>query len=272
VRKWVLFPENYLFAFFSDQQLRDLARRQNADLKFLEQARTYCDRSLEKFFGWAKDLDGENDPIVILRPRPATTQDQMINFMHRVTGTLVSNPQIIKAGTAREWILAADHVISSHSTTLIEAALAGKMIHMFLPEPRPEALDGEWHDFVPPLKDRDAFLNTVRQKTVEMTGSDLADWARARLFPVGDPLDAIAEVIGHLHIVATPQARSSVPDHHSVWMGRIAIEQARKFVQRRPAMHSRTKGYEFAWGLATDIFGADDVAARVSRWCRVLNG
>ena len=155
-RKWVLFPENYIFAFLSDQNLRDLASQQNADPKFLAQAREYCDRSLKQFFSWTKDLDRENDPIVILRPRPATTRDQMVEFMHRATGTPAKNLRIIKAESAREWILAADHVISSFSTTLIEAALAGKMIHMFSPEPLPEALHGDWHGFVPRLSERDA--------------------------------------------------------------------------------------------------------------------
>ena len=182
-RKWVLFPENYIFAFLSDQHLRDLASQQNADLEFLLQAREHCDRSLKQFFSWTEVIDRGNDPIVILRPRPATTREQMVDFMHRATGTPAKNLRIIKAESAREWILAADHVISSFSTTLIEAALAGKMIHMFSPEPLPEALQGEWHGFVPRLSDREAFLNAIRQENIVKTGSDLAQWARARLLP-----------------------------------------------------------------------------------------
>jgi surface carbohydrate biosynthesis protein len=271
-RKWVLFPENYIFAFLSDQHMQNLARHQNADLQFLEQAREYCDRSLKQFFTWAKDLDRENDPIVILRPRPATTRDQMVDFMRRASGMPAESLRIIKAETAREWILAADHVISSFSTTLIEAALAGKMIHKFSPEPLPDALHNEWHRFVPGLGDRDGFLNAIRQTNVVTTGSALAQWARARLFPVGDPLDAIAGVIARLHAVAAPQARSSVPDHQRVWAGRIIVERARRVIQRSPVLHSWTKGSTFAsWARKSDIFSADDVAVRVSRWQRVLN-
>jgi hypothetical protein len=270
-RKWVLFPENYIFAFLSDQHMRDLARQQNADLQFLQKAREYCDRSLRQFFAWAKDLDRENDPIVILRPRPATTRDQMVHFMRRTTGMPAESLRIIKAETARDWILAADHVISSFSTTLIEAALADKMIHMFSPEPLPDALHSDWHGFVPRLGDRDGFLNAVRQTNAVMTGSALAQWARARLFPVGDSLEAITGLIAQLHAVSAPQARSFVPDHQRVGAGRIVVEQARKTIQRWPALHSLTKGYALAsWARSADIFGADDVAARVSRW-RVLN-
>ena len=61
----------------------------------------------------------------------------MLNFMHRTVQNPNANLKIIKTETAREWILAADHVMSSHSTTLIEAALAGKPIHRFSPEPYP---------------------------------------------------------------------------------------------------------------------------------------
>jgi surface carbohydrate biosynthesis protein len=266
-RKWVLFPENYAPAFYSDHHLQVLATQQNADLEYLRAARTCCDRSLKQFFAWAKDLDGENDPILILRPRPATTLDQMVDFMRRTIGTPGKNLQIIKAETAREWILAADHVISSFSTTLIEAALAGKMIHMFAPEPLVEALESEWHRFAPSLTDRDSYLNAVRQTEIVKTGAAVAEWAHARLFPVGDPLDAIAEVISRLHGAAAPKAGSSIPDHQRLRAGQILVERIRKFIQRRPALHRLTGGYS---GRATDIFGADDIAARVWRWQKVL--
>jgi len=49
-------------------------------------------------------------------------------------------------------------------------------------------------------------------------------------------------------------------------MGRPSPERVRESVQRWPALHRHTKEYEFAChGLATDSFGADDVAARLSR-------
>ena len=80
----------------------------------------------------------------------------MLNFMHRTVKNPSANLKIIKTETAREWILAADHVMSSHSTTLIEAALAGKPIHRFSPEAYPEAVALEWHGLVPLLSDRKA--------------------------------------------------------------------------------------------------------------------
>ena len=234
-RKWILFPENYLFAFLSDQNLKELAEQQNADLEFLEHARLYCDRSLKKLFAWANELSGTQDPLLIVRPRPATTRDQMVSFMLQTIGSSNENLKIIKAQTAREWILAADHVISSYSTTLIEAALAGKPIHRFSPEPFPAALEAEWHSLVPLLKDREAFLGAMRQTPIKPTGEPLADWARTRFFPAGDPFNAIAEAIARLYAAAAPHTRPSVPDHKRLWPGRIAIERVRK---RNPALAS----------------------------------
>ena len=104
------------------------------------------------------------------------------------------------------------------------------------------------------------------------TGSDLAQWARARLLPVGDPLDAIAEVVARLHSVSAPQIRSSVPDHRRAGAGRIIIELHSQIHPTWLALHRLTKASAFvAAGRTADIFSAGDVAVRVSRWRRVLN-
>ena len=73
-------------------------------------------------------------------------------------------------------------------------------------------------------------------------------------------------MIAQLHAVSASQARSFVPDHQRVGTGRIVVEHARKIIQRWPALHSLTGGYALAnWARTADVFGADDVAARVSR-------
>ena len=136
----------------------------------------------------ANELSGD-DALFILRPRPSTTRDQMFNFMYRTVRNPSANLKIIKAETAREWILAADHIMSSHSTTLIEAALAGKPIHRFSPEAYPEAVALEWHGLVPLLSDRKAFLDAINREVTEPTGQPLAEWARAQFLFAGYPLD-----------------------------------------------------------------------------------
>ena len=269
-KKWVLFPENYFFAFLSRKALENLATSQNANIEHLIQSREYCDQSLRLLFEWTKDLDPSKDPIFILRPRPATTQDQMIKFMHSAVGSPGKSVRIIKAETAREWILAADHIVSSYSTTLIEAALAGKPVHMFSPVPRPQALENEWQELVPKLQSREALLEAIRSRSLSATGEGLAAWARSRLLPFGDPFDLMVQLIARLYSESRPHGQSAVPDHENLWPTQIIAEKARKFVQRQPALHRHTKGYERTrWGKVADIFGADDVATRVSRWRKV---
>ena len=95
----------------------------------------------------------------------------MLNFMYRTVQNPNVNLKIMKTETAREWILAADHVMSSHSTTLIEAALAGKPIHRFSPEAYPEAVALEWHGLVPLLSDRKAFLDAISREEPSQRGT-----------------------------------------------------------------------------------------------------
>ena len=246
-KKWVLFPESYQFAFFSDEHLKLLVVQQNASADLLNQAKKYCERSLKQLLIWANELSG-NDTLFILRPRPSTTRDQMLNFMYRTVQNPNVNLKIMKTETAREWILAADHVMSSHSTTLIEAALAGKPIHRFSPEPYPEAVASEWHGLVPLLSDRKAFLDAICREA-EPTGVPLAEWARARFLSAGDPLDVIADRIARL---------SSGASH-----------------ARSPGSSERQEASDVggSWddhGATHDIFDAEDVASRRSRWQSVL--
>jgi surface carbohydrate biosynthesis protein len=246
-KKWVLFPESYQFAFFSDEHLKLLVVQQNADADLLSQAKEYCERSLKQLFMWVNELSG-NDTLFILRPRPSTTRDQMLNFMHRTVQNPNANLKIIKTETAREWILAADHVISSHSTTLIEAALAGKPIHRFSPEPYPEAAALDWHGLVPLLSDRKAFLDAIN-RDAEPTGTRLAEWARVRFLFAGDPLDAIADWIARLRSIG----------HHAQWPGTSLQQEGRD-----------VGGSWDNLGATHDIFDGEDVASRRLRWHSVL--
>jgi hypothetical protein len=120
------------------------------------------------------------------------------------------------------------------------------------------------------LTERDNYFNAVRQTEIVKTGAAVAEWARARVFPVGDPLDAIAEVISRLHRAVAPRAGASIPDHHRMQAGQILVERISKFSQRRPVLRRFTRGYRFGPYRIADIFGADDIAARVWRWRAAL--
>jgi hypothetical protein len=227
-----------------------------------------------------------------------------MDLLRSASDSPAGNIVVIQAGSVREWILAADHVISSHSTTLIEAALAGKPIHLYSPEPFPEALAAEWHGLVPVLENRDDFLQAVRQSPVEPTGTRLATWARAQ-FLGNDPLDTIVGMIARLHQAMGSGERTSLPDYRRLWNGRIMFEVAlkwrrnfrlalaRSIAQLHHAMAPRERMLWNGWVMVkvalewrrrffmpdvswkrwrgSNVFGAHDVARRVWRWQHVFN-
>jgi surface carbohydrate biosynthesis protein len=257
-RKWVLFPESYQYAFVNDKQFRSLIDYQNADVGLLSDARDYSERSLRRLLIWVNELRATTDPIFILRPRPSTPSQEVIRLICHAVEAPASNIAVIKSESVREWILAADHVVSSHSTTLIEAALAGKPIHMFSPESIPQALAAEWHDLAPLLKDKDAFLQALRQCPIAPNGGRLAAWARTQ-FVRGDPLEDIAAKIAELRRnagwLSQPFPLPPAPaEFRGASRAQVAMNVARKFLPR-----SRF-----------DAFGSHDVGDRVSRWKQTL--
>jgi hypothetical protein len=253
-RKWVLFPEAYQYAFMSERQLQSLVKTQNADSDLLNEARDYSNRSLEKLFSWLSELRTKTDPVFILRPRPSTHPARVAEFIRKTIGGAHRNIAVIKSESVREWILATDHVISSHSTTLIEAAMAGKPVHIFSSEPIPQSLAATWHGLVPHLTNKRIFLQELRRSPIEPNGSLLAAWGRAE-FGENDSLEAIASSISRLHHGLESKDQKPPYNHRRASYARIAVEIAQKM---RP--HNRF-----------DAFGIRDVNRRVSRWKRVVN-
>jgi len=251
--KWILFPESYQYAFMPDAQLQSLVETQNADAELLAQARDYSERCLRDLFAWLGDLRAKDDPVFIFRPRPPTAPKQPSRLLRDIVGSRPKNIAIIKSESVREWILAADHVISSHSTTLIEAAVAGKPIHLFSPEIIPPALTAEWHGLVPLLKDKEGFLHALRRHPVEENCGPLADWARGQ-FAGDDALDMIATSIAQLFRDGRQKNQARLAPHARATPSRILVEAMQKLRPRN----------------RFDAFGSREVARRVSRWQRIL--
>lgn len=251
-KRWVLFPESYQFAFFSEDRLKHLVRDQNADPDLLRQAKDYSIRSLRSLLEWTSNLD-QSDPLFILRPRPSTTMASMMDFVQDATGRPPANLKIIKNESAREWILASDHVISSHSTTLIEAAVAGKSIHVFSPTTHTLATEADWHALVPLLSNRDELLEAIRRPAPE-TQKPLADWARECFLGAGDPLQLIADQIAKFHNDGNAGDDTPIVVPKGAWNVRRSDEIAKRAT------------------MPNDIFDGRVVDARRSRWHQILNG
>lgn len=266
-RKWVLFPENYRWAFLTKGQIKSFLK-QGADEAFINSAREYCLRSLTTFFQWIERLDGPSAPHIILRPRPATSVDAMTAFMQEAAPGAARNLRVIKAESARDWILASDHVISSYSTTLIEASLAGKPLHVFSPEPFPDALDDVWYQYAPLIETEEAFRDIVLGQPTGADGRDLEAWARQTLLPAGDPYPAITDAIAAAH-AGTGAARAPAQDAARPWL--FPYETGRKMLQKQAKWHAslRARDTRYSFTLEKhekDLFSAFDVAQRVGRW------
>lgn len=270
-RRWLLFPENYRWGFLSERQISAFAK-QGGNPEYIRGAHEFCKRSLSEVFQWFAALDRADDPLVILRPRPATGLSEIRAFGEAALGELPRNLRLIKDETAREWILAADTVMSSYSTTLIEAALAGKPVHVLAPEPFPEALGDSWYDLVETITTPGRFTEAARTEPNPGNSKALCAWTREQFLGAGDPLRAMAETLAARAGARRTATRSRIAPL-SPW---DAVRgHAWNAVVRRPQAHRLIKLVEpeFSFTCAKhekDVFHAGDVHRRASRWDELL--
>ena len=101
-----------------------------------------------------------------------------MHFAAHSLGELMAwcNQAAEKEESVREWILASDVVISSFSSTLIEAALGGKPAFMVEPVPLIKSFYNAWYDHVARIKNLNEFEKACLDKSNEAS-SELQDWA-----------------------------------------------------------------------------------------------
>lgn len=250
-KRWVLFPENYGAAFYIPEKLERM-KQQGIAADEVDAFPRFASESLASACRWLADLAGAG-VAVVLRPRPYTRLEQ---FMERVTAAVGKLPEglhVIQAGSAREWILAADVVASSYSTTLIEAAVAGKPIVMARPLPFPAFVEAEWYPLVASAGSSEEF---VRLCLHGGDPSSLAEWARAEMLSQGDPIRNLSDWLSGL---VTPGATS---------VGAFSRLRTRaRFEVRRwgRAMKGRERDVP-----ETERFGPEEVERRTARWAEVL--
>jgi surface carbohydrate biosynthesis protein len=208
-RKWIFFPENYGWGFKSQKDFDIRVRIGQFDRETLNTMSDFCRDSLKEVLQWVKDVASEGSVEFILRPRPATNQRDFEIFVRQVIGSLPERLHIIKNGTVREWIMASDIIVSSFSTSLIEAAVAGKPAHMVEPILIPDPLDADWYQHVTRISTREAFLSVCLNQPDQRSSQRLRTWARAELIARGDP---ISNLVDFLHDLCLPGAlRPPIP-------------------------------------------------------------
>ena len=196
-KRWVFFPENYNWAFYGKDMLQQMVRDgQSPDQ--VGEMREFATKSFGAAIRWCRDLVDDPSIELILRPRPSTAGNEFIDRVKQLLGKVPPNFHMNQSGTVREWIMASQAVISSYSTSLIEASLANKTIYMVEPFPLLDNLKVDWHRFAPVLRDREGFLYDLTRETLETNWVPLEHWARNAILSKGDPIGNLVDLLNDL--------------------------------------------------------------------------
>ncbi len=254
--KWLLFPEDQKYAFFSDEHIRNLETL-GADASELESLRDYSRRCLAELISWSSRA-AANGTTVIIRPRPATKTSHLFAFAKQKVPDLHPAMHFIKEESARDWILACDGLLSAYSTTLIEASVAEKDIIGAEIFDAPTSYAADWHHLVPKVRTREEFEARVKSLGDRNDSSRaLRDWATQKMLPRGDAIQGILA-----------QIRAWLDSPPSVPKAKIAARplNLRELVNRFRG-HRRLFSGNFH---ELDDFSELEVSNRVARWSKVL--
>jgi hypothetical protein len=246
---------------------------QGVEMEDLEAQRVYCRESLAAAAQWLAALARGGEHEAILRPRPAVNTMQLRAFVKEHVGDIPQNLRILKQESVREWIFASDLIVSSISTALIEAAVAGKPILRASPRPVPPSLWYDWCARVPVVETEEAFLAAIGG-TPDMSGTEsVRAWA-TQSFKVGArPTEQIARLLVALATQAAPNGGAAYASARSD--GASWLRKAIPLLPPRLRHSIRVRyepGYFFSYEThEKDLFGDFEVERRTKAWRRILD-
>ena len=253
-KAWIFVPENYRWAFIGGKA--KLFSRLGGDLQEIDALRDFSRQALRLLLSCCNALAQEPGVEVIFRTRPAVNSEIMLDFFGKHVGSSAPRLHFIKEGSVREWILASDKVVSSYSTSLIEAAVAGKDVFMFEPTPFPSALHCAWYDLAPKIKDAAQFTERCLGAAGQAGDTPLHRWANAELLSTGDAISNLCDLLQEMKGLA--QDRRASPSSTG----------ARPPGPLPPA----GRAYFNAQTHEADVFEPEDAARWVEAWRRTLAG
>lgn len=265
--RWIFFPENYNWAFYTDLKLAYFIE-QGQSPEDVYAMRDFCKRSLAETIQWCAWLAEREDVEIIIRPRPSTTMDEFLRAPKEILANLPPRLHIIQEGSVREWILTSDVVVSSYSTSLIEAAVAGKSVYMLEPYPIPESLRVGWHDHLPHLKSYDEFLARCILSTE--VDSPLGRWARQNLMSNGDAIHRMADFIARLlqetlALPPSPSWETAVPDpDYRRYIQLRRIYRKARYLLGIPKIEPVSPEY------LKDVKNVEEINERIQKWKDLL--
>jgi surface carbohydrate biosynthesis protein len=212
-KRWVFVPDNYRWAF-AHRKLKFFLS-QGGDARELRALMDFSVPSLEHLLRACREAATDEGLEIVVRPRPSVSTREFLGFFRERVGGDTGRIHFLKEGSVREWIMASDVVISSYSTSLIEAAVAGKPAWMFEPIPIPQGLYCEWYDHVRRVRDTEALLRVCRQPAETRADDPLRAWAHSNLLACGDPLQRLALQLALLvdRAPVSPSPEGRLPRH-----------------------------------------------------------
>jgi hypothetical protein len=269
-RPWVFLPENYGAAFWSpgavEQRIEMGFKREELEV-YIEHSRS----SLRNVTAWCWEIAQREDVELVIRPRPANPRRMLIDACTEAAGRPPpKNVHFIKDGTVREWIIASDLVVSSYSTSVIEATAAGKPSWFLAPEPSPNLLNFDFSPAAPEITSIEQFSQIVREIGTQTASPQLYDWTQQNLMGPGDPFETAVDMLDAICRQQRPRivlrdsdegdARRRSPIRNAWWRGREALRQA--MIDR---------GIEKGQGeYEADNFSRRDVQTKTERWADIL--
>ncbi len=246
-RKWIFVPENYRWAFIGNKI--KLFTKLGADPDEIVRMRDFSIESLKQLLQWCNKAASDNQLEIIFRPRPSTNSQLIRDTFDNTVGQAAPNLHFIKDGSVREWILASDVVISSYSTSLIEAAIAGKPIYMVEPIPIPDSLYYDWYRYAPRIHSHEEFEAACLNNDGNNASVALKSWAESEMLSNGDPILGLVDCIKQL------------VDRR---------EQINPVKGIDPGIHNKNKNYFNEATHENDTFNEEDIQNRVRAWDRIL--
>lgn len=252
-RRWIIVPENYRWAFITDDTI-NWRVSQGADRNELLGMREFARDSLYYLLKWCNETAKQGQLEIIFRPKPVTMLSEMESFFkERVAEPKSEGLHFIKGESVREWILASDVVISSFSTTLIEAAIAGRPAYMVEPLPISESFSADWYEHVPRIRNAAEFQTACLEKAAHGP-NPLKAWAEGEMLANGDPISKLADFIYTL----TQQKPISIS------------LRSRFMLMLSRLRHPYRKNYFNPRTHEDDTFDDSHVNAKVAEWRNIL--
>ncbi|MDL1894958.1 hypothetical protein FBQ82_01665 [Anaerolineae bacterium CFX7] len=266
-KRWIFFPENYNWAFYKEWRFNAL-EHEGLERQTMDRMKLFSRDSFRQAIEWCGARAARGDVEIILRPRPTTSLVEFQEAVAALCPALPANLHLNKEASVREWILASDVVLSSYSTSLIEAAVAGKPAYMLEPYPLPDALSANWHAHVPRINTLAEFERACLDTTP--FENRLAAWARRTMMAHGDSISNLADHLAQL--LQGNAKRPAIPARHTLVNPSVnRLHSFMRFEKRRIrgraqrlTPHPPTTVYE------KDVVSSNEIEERVARWAKLL--